>query len=144
MKNYTEIFEEFLDLIEFTLVKHKNCDDTFCWSLIDRQGANLGDIMSYQFENAAGIIDNLDIYINDYIYRALEEELDAYDVDLDLHEIPWGAEEWMELINNEEFRKVRRNLRYIEEHKWDFDVLDMIAYHADEIDLNQCYYEEEE
>lgn len=143
MKNYTELFEEFLDMIGLTLVKHKNCSDSFCWSLIDRKGANLGDIESYQFENAAGIIDTLDIYINDYIYKDLEEELDAYDIELDLHEIPGGAVEWLELINNVEFREVRRNLRYIEEHKFEFDLLDMIVYHVDEIDLNECYYEEE-
>lgn len=147
MKNYTELFEEFLDLIEFTLVKHKGNDeeyDPFRWSLIDRQGANIGDIESDRFADAEGIIDRLDIYINDYIYRDLEDELDDYDIELDLHEIPDGAQEWLELINNEEFRKVRRNLRYIEEHKWDFDVLDMIAYHTNEINLEECYYEEEE
>ena len=63
---------------------------------------------------------------------------------MDLHEIPYGAKEWLELINSEEFRKERRNLRYIEEHKFAFDVLDMIAYHTNEINLEECYYEEEE
>ena len=160
MKNYTELFEDFLDLIEFTLVKHKNPslvlqykdidgkdvveERNGVWSVWDRQGANLGDIDKERFEHATQIIGRFDIYINDYIYRALEEELDAYDVELDVHEIPWGAEEWLELINSDDFRKERRNLRYIEEHKWEFDVLDMIAYHTDEINLEECFYEEEE
>lgn len=160
MKNYTELFEEFLDLIEFTLVKHKNPllvlkykdldgndvveEHNGVWSLCDRQGANLGDIEQDRFDNASQIIDRLGTYINDYIFEDLENELDAYDIELDLHEIPCDAAEWLALINNEEFRKVRRNLRYIEEHKWEFDVLDMIAYHTDEINLEECYYEEEE
>lgn len=142
MKKYTELFEEFLDLIEFTLVKHKESCDTFCWSLIDRQGANLGDIMSYKFENAAGIIDNLDIYINDYFCEDLTNELDAYGVDLGDRELPWGAETWLKLRNNKEFYE--KNKRYCDEHKFEFDVFDMMVNHTDEINLEECYYEEEE
>ena len=146
-KNYTEIFEEFLDTIDFTLVKYKSSDeeyDPWRWGLVDRQGANLGDIMECRFVDAENIIDNLDMYINDYIYKDLEGELDAYDVELDLHEIPDGAYEWLKLINDKEFRKDRRNLRYIEEHKFEFDILDMIVNHINEVDLEECYYEEAE
>jgi hypothetical protein len=145
MKNYTELFEELLDLTEFTLVKHKVDDeeyDPFRWSLIDRQGANLGDIMSFRFYNAEGIIDHLDIYINDYFYEDLENELDAYGVDLCGRELPWSAETWLALRNDEEFYE--KNKRYCDEHKFEFDALDMIVNHADEIDLEKCYYEEEE
>lgn len=131
MNKYTKLFEEFLDLIEFTPVKHKCCDDAFCWSLIDRQGANLGDIMSFKFENAAGIIDNLDIYINDYIVRAIEEYLEDDGIGLPEHYICWE-----DLL--EKRHLVGRDI------EWDFDVLDMIVSHADEINLEECYYEMED
>ena len=156
MKNYTELFEEFFDLIEFALVKHKNPvlvlkykdfdgndvveEHNGVWSLWDRQGANLGDIEQDRFDNASQIIDRLDIYINDYLYEALENELDAYEVDLDGRELPWGAETWLALRDDKEFYE--KNKRYFDEHKWDLDVLDMIAYHADEINLEECYCEE--
>ncbi len=139
MKNYTEIFEEFLDLIEFTLVKHQGDN---AWSLWDRQGVNLGDIDQDRFDSASQIIDRLDIYINDYLYRDLEEELDAYEVDLDGRELPWSAETWLALRNDEVF--YGKNKRYFDEHKWELDVFDMIVNHADEINLEECYYEEEE
>ena len=38
MNKCTKLFEEFLDLIEFTLVKHKSSDEEYnpwIWSLID-------------------------------------------------------------------------------------------------------------
>jgi hypothetical protein len=112
------------------------------WSLWDRQGANLGDIYQDRFDSASQIIERLDIYINDYLYRDLEEELDAYEVDLEGRELPWSAETWLTLRGDKVF--YGKNKRYFDEHKWEFDVLDMIAYHADEINLEECYYEEEE
>lgn len=158
MKNYTELFEGFLDLIEFTLVKHKNPvlvlkykdldgndvveEHNGVWSLWDRQGANLGDIEQDRFDNASQIIDRLDIYINDYLCEDLENELDAYGVDLDGQELPWSAETWLALRNDKAFYE--KNKRYFDEHKWELDVFDMIAYHTDEINLEECYYEEEE
>lgn len=44
---YETLFEEFMDLTEFTLIKYKDG-----WGLHDRQGGNLGDIESDRFENA--------------------------------------------------------------------------------------------
>ena len=46
---YEKLFDEFLDLAEFRLVRHQNGYDEYAdeyghWSLIDNQGANLGDI----------------------------------------------------------------------------------------------------
>lgn len=158
MKNYTELFEGFLDLIEFTLVKHanpvlvlkyKDLDDNEViekhvgtWSLYDRQGANLGDINEDRFDNVMQIIDRLDIYINDYFYADLEDELEAYEVDLEGRELPWSAETWLALRDDNEFYE--KNKHYFDVHKWEFDVLDMIAYHINEINLEECYYEEEE
>lgn len=128
MKNYTEIFGEFLDLIEFTLIKHQGEN---AWSLWDRQGANLGNIEQDRFDNARQIIDRLDIYTNDYIIRAIEEYLEEDGIGLPEHYICW--EDLLE----------KRHL-VGSDIAWDFDVLDMIIHHADEIKLEECDYEEEE
>ena len=127
MKNYTELFEEFLDLTEFTLVRHQND-----WSLIDRQGANLGDIESDRFDNAAQILDRMDCYIQDYIVEPIKQELDAKNIDnIDRLTALCG---WEDIL---EYRV------FLPESQWDFDVLDMIVNHFDEINLEQCFYEEE-
>lgn len=155
---YEILFQEWLDLTEFSLVKHKNPELVLhyrdldnnpveeihegTWSVYDRQGANLGNINEDRFDNAGQIIDRMDIYINDYIYRDLEEELDAYEVDLEDNELPWGANEWLALANNKEFYE--KNKDYFDNHQWEFNVLDMMANHFDEIDLENVYYEEEE
>lgn len=161
MKNqnkWEELFEQWLDLTEFTLVKHKDhelilhykdwdgnpVEEVYegTWSIYDRQGANLGNINEDRFDNAGQIFDRMDIYINDYIYRALEEELDAYQVDLENHELPWNADMWLALRDDKDFYE--KNKDYFDEHKWEFDILDMIANHFDEIDLENIYHEEEE
>ena len=156
---WERIFEEWLDLTEFSLIKHKNpehiveyetqngepdCAIDYCgtWSIYDRQGANLGNINEDRFDNAGQILDRMEIYINDYIYRDLEEELDAYEVDLGDKELPWGAETWLELRNDKEF--FAKNNHYFDDHQFEFYVLDMIANHFDEIDLENVFYEEEE
>lgn len=147
MNKYTKLFEEFLDLTEFTLVKHKNPvlvleykdldgndvveEHSGVWSLWDRQRANLGDIEQDRFDNARQILDRMDIYINDYIVGAIEEYLEFDGLGLPDHYICW--EDLLE----------KRHL-VGDDMAWDFDVLDMIINHADEIDLNECYYEEEE
>lgn len=147
MNKYTKLFEEFLDLIEFTLVKHTNPvlvlehkdldgnniveEHNGVWSLHDRQGANLGNIEQDRFDNARQIIDRLDIYTNDYIICAIEEYLEYDGIDLPQHYICWeDLLEKRHLVGND--------------IAWDFDVLDMIIHHADDIELNECYYEMED
>ena len=133
---YEVLFEGFMDLTEFTLIKHKDG-----WGLYDRQGANLGDIESDRFENAADIFDRMDAYITDYFYNDLENELEAYDVDMEDKNIPWNVDQWLDLRNDVEC--YNKNKRYFDEHTWEFDVLDMIANHANEINLENVYYEED-
>lgn len=133
---WEKLFEQFLDLTEFTLIKH-----TDGWGVYDRQGANLGDIQDDRFENAADIFDRMDVYINDYFFADLEDELDAYEVDLEGREIPNDAADWLLLRNDVEF--VSKNKKYFDDHSWEFDVLDMIANHANEINLENCNYEED-
>lgn len=133
---YETLFEEFMDLTEFTLIKHKDG-----WGVYDRQGANLGDIESDRFESAGDIFDRMDAYIEDYFFRDLEDELEAYEVDMGDRDIPWSAEEWLslrhELYNKDE------NHKYFDEHNWDFEVLNMITNHTHEINLENVYYDYE-
>ena len=131
---YEILLDGFLDLTEFTLIKYEDG-----WGLYDRQGANLGDIEGDRFESAADIFDRMDTYINDYFYADLEDELEAYEVDMGDREIPWSAEEWLSLRH--ELYNIGDNRKYFDEHKWEFDVLEMIACHANEINLENVYYE---
>lgn len=135
MKNknkWEKIFDEFLDLIEFSLIKHKIEfeDEDGIWSLVDLQGANLGNIELDRFKNATGIVDRLEIYINDYFIEDIENLLDEKGI-----EVTWGSD-YQEYIDN------AKDL--LPDASWDFDVLDMICNHVDEINLENCTYEEEE
>ena len=142
---WEKLFGEFLELIEFTLVKYKIGDEEYNpwrWGLIDRQGANLGDIETDRFSDAEDIINRLDIYINDYLYRGLEDQEKCYEVDYEEREEPWGADSWLSLKNDKEF--YAKNKEFFDDNKFTFDVLDMIANHFDEINLEHIYYEVEE
>ena len=116
---YEKLFNEFLDLTEFRLLKHK--DGTF--SLEDQQCANLGDIEDDRFTSASEILDRMDIYIQDYLIRDIEDALDEKSIEIDC---VWG-----------EYGKYRD---VIPDYKFDFDLLDMIVNHSNEVDLNNCDY----
>lgn len=116
---YEKLFDEFLDLTEFRLLKHK--DGTF--SLEDRQRANLGDIEDDRFTSASEILDRMDIYIQDYLIRDIEEALDEKSIEIDC---AWGE--------YEQYRDL------IPDYKFDFDLLDMIVNHFGKVDLNNCDY----
>ena len=120
MKNtYEKLFDEFLNLTEFRLLKHN--DGTF--SLEDQQCANLGDIEDDRFASASEILDRMDIYIQDYLIRDIEDALDEKSIEIDC---VWG-----------EYGKYRD---VIPDYKFDFDLLDMIVNHSNEVDLNNCDY----
>ena len=120
MKNtYEKLFDEFLNITEFRLLRHK--DGTF--SLEDRQCANLGDIEDDRFASASEILDRMDIYIQDYLIRDIEDALDEKSIEIDC---VWG-----------EYGKYRD---VIPDYKFDFDLLDMIVNHSNEVDLNNCDY----
>ena len=127
-KDYNKLFSEFLDLIEFQLVE--NVDDSYTdangdahegkWSLIDLQGGNIGGIEARRYTNAADMIEDLDIYIDDYIFNSIIDSLKDIGIQSSYSDY--------------------RILRYrdkLPDNEWDFDVLDMIANHADEIDLEK-------
>ena len=140
MKNqnrWESLFEDFLDVTEFKLIKYADG-----WGLFDRQGGNLGDIENDRFEDAQDILDRMDVYITDYFYHDLEDELEAYEVDMDGREIPESAQDWLDLRRDEEFCK--KYSEYMNNHAFEFNVLDMIVNHVDKIDLENVYYESEE
>ena len=120
MKNtYEKLFDEFLNITEFRLLKHK--DGTF--SLEDQQCANLGDIEDDRFETASEILDRMDIYIQDYLIEDIEDALDEESIAIDC--------DW------KEYGKYRD---LIPDYRFDFDLLDMIVNHSNEVDLNNCDY----
>ena len=120
MKNtYEKLFDEFLDLTEFRLLKHK--DGTF--SLEDQQCANLGDIENDRFETASEVLDRMDVYIQDYLVVDIEDALDEKSIEID--------------CNWEEYGQYRD---LIPDYKFDFDLLDMIVNRSNEVDLNNCDY----
>ena len=116
---YEKLFDEFLDLTEFRLLKHK--DGTF--SLEDRQRANLGGIEDDRFETASEVLDRMDIYIQDYLIVDIEDALDEESIAIDC--------DW------KEYGKYRD---LIPDYRFDFDLLDMIVNHSNEVDLNNCDY----
>lgn len=134
---YETLFDQFLDLTEFSLVRHQNdynkyTDEYGHWSLIDIQGADLGHIEGDRFESAVQILDRMDIYIQDYLIESIEDILeDEFDVDIS------NYSSWSDLLE-----LARKYLSY--DYGWSVDVLDMIVNHHNEINLENCNYEEEE
>ena len=120
MKNtYEKLFDEFLIITDFQLLKHKDGE----FSLKDRQLANLGDIEDDRFTSASEILDRMDIYIQDYLIRDIEDALDEKSIEIN--------RAWKEY---EQYRDL------IPDYKFDFDLLDMIINHPDKVDLNNCDY----
>ena len=120
MKNtYEKLFDEFLSITEFRLLKHK--DGTF--SLEDQQCANLGDIEDDRFASASEILDRMDVYIQDYLIEDIEDALDEKSIEIDC--------DW------KEYGKYRD---LIPDYRFDFDLLDMIVNHSNEVNLNNCDY----
>ena len=120
MKNtYEKLFDEFLNITEFLLLKHK--DGTF--SLEDRQYANFGNIEDDRFETASEVLDRMDVYIQDYLVVDIEDALDEESIAIDC--------DWKEY---EKYRDL------IPDYRFDFDLLDMIVNHSNEVDLNNCDY----
>lgn len=121
--NYEKLFDSFLDLTEFSLIKY---EDGF--GLEDRQGANLGDIEDDRFETAEQIFERMSVYIDDYI----DEDLCNVWVDelgFSADDIPDMLEGWLD--HKEELK----------EYQYEIDLIDMICNHYDEINLENCTYE---
>lgn len=122
---WERLFDEFLDLTEFTLVRHQND-----WGLIDNQGGNLGDIQSDRFKDAAQILERMDIYIHDYIIEDIEDFAEENNIDIS----DWDGWGWDYLLSYRD--------KFPQDCQYEFDLLDMICYHFEEINLENCTYEE--
>ena len=129
---WTNDFIELLDLIEFDLEKHDDADEDEKWSLIDKQGANLGNIESDRFGDASGILDRLNIYIEDYIIDDLDRILNGLD-DVSTE----GLNTWEDYLN---WYNTIGKEKYAEEFSaWDFEVLDLLINHAEDVDIEKAY-----
>lgn len=123
---WEQLFDQFMEMIEFGLIKYGDNN----WGAKDRQEANLGDIESDRFCNAMQVIDRMDIYIGDYFLEDIDNLLAEKGIEVD-----WE-------FTCEAYLKNAKDL--LPDAAWDFEVLDMICNHTEEIDLNNCCYEEEE
>lgn len=151
---WERLFETFMDVTEFGLIKHKNPEHIVeyetpdsnpdcaveyygIWSIHDKQGANLGNINEDRFDNAEQIFERMNVYIEDYYIRTINEDILEDGQYFDDYEECLGllGEILADNSIEDDFRQT------VEYH---YDILDMIANHFDEIDLENVYYEEEE
>ena len=114
---YEKLFDSFLDLTEFSLIKY---EDGF--GLEDRQGANLGDIEDDRFKTAEQIFERMSVYVDDYI----DEDLCNVWVDeleFSSEDIPDTLEGW--LGHKEELK----------DYQYELDLIDMICNHSRKLHL---------
>lgn len=122
---WEKLFDEFLELTEFTLVRHQND-----WSLIDHRD-DTSDIEEYRFKNTMEIFLRLDGHTDYYIIGAIEDVASSKGIDISDWE-NWG---WDYLLTYRD--------KFPQNYQWHFDVIDMICCHDEEINLENCTYEEE-
>lgn len=68
-----DFFKQLLDVYEFELYISNNFENEPVFMLNDMQGGNLGGIEQDTFLTLSDVLERLDVYHNDYIYRSLEE-----------------------------------------------------------------------
>lgn len=68
-EDYKEMFYELMNQYEFKVYRATNEDGKECLKLKDLQGGNLGNIESREYKDFAEILDDLDIYHNDYLVK---------------------------------------------------------------------------
>lgn len=68
-----DFFKQLLDVYEFELYVTNNSENEKVFMLNDMQGGNLGGIEQDTFLTLADVMERLDVYHNDYIYRSLED-----------------------------------------------------------------------
>lgn len=135
-RKYSGLFSDMLIHIEFKLCKEY---DGYC--LIDLQGANLGGIEGDRFQSASDVAERLDVYITDYFLNDIADEFEDYGLlnedslfrQRPDHSLPSTCEDWVEFwMTNKTNTKM---IEFVESHKFEFDVMDMLANHIDEVDL---------
>lgn len=133
INKWENLFDEFLDLIEFKLVKYpnnynKDSDEYGYWGLIDIQGGNIGNIEGDRFNNAKEIFDRMYIYIDDYIINSIIEHAQELNIPISFED------------SSEQILKYRNE--FPKDNQWDLDILDMICNHSENINLKNCMYKE--
>ena len=131
--DWTNVFESFLDITEFSVHKSTDEDGNPCYVLRDHQGGNLGDIESDTFQNAEEIIERMGVYVDDYFIEPIIDNLAQYDIDC-----PESADEIIKLIRSEQFKNDYPELykEYNEPHS-DIQILELVAEHGEDVDLER-------
>lgn len=148
--DYNDLFVDFLDLIEFDLVKvddefkadlKKELGDEYDedyigkYALHDRQGANLGDIESITFDSASDILDNLEMYVEDYIIDALKDIAEGTQFEDLLYDGSW--EDFVDWYNE---HKDEEDVKEVfGDSEYDIKTLDMLVHHLNDVDLDKVY-----
>lgn len=122
---WEEMFDQFLDLIELKLVKTKNG----YFHLESYTNTNWGNIETEEFDNAGCILDSVSNYVDDYIVNSIIEHAEELDIPI--------------CYNDTNLYILEYRNKFPDENQWDFDIIDMICNHTQEINLENCTYEEE-
>ncbi len=118
-----EMFVDMLDIIWFYLQRGRDKDGNVCYYLMDKQHANLADIQSEQFNSAEQIIDRLEVYEYDYIINDLKECALWENISIQY-------DTWEDILK---YRSLMPNNQY------EFDLIDMICNHSQDIDIEKVY-----
>jgi len=120
LNKWEDMFLDFLEMTEFYLHRKVDENDVYCYGLEDGQHANLGAIESESFYSASEILDRMEIYEYDYIIRDLQECADQ--------QLEYNY--WSDLL---QYRL------QMPDNQYDFELIDMICNHSEDIDINKVY-----
>ncbi len=116
---------------DFGLLTKMNEEHEKVFVLYDFQSGNLGNIEQKEFLDLADIIDNLDIYHEDYIYRSLTEREEANEK-IDIDDFDYVASKFLENDKITEVLKTINVDKYFNltkvSHELDFSNSDCISY----------------
>lgn len=138
--HWEQVFQELLDLMDFQLVRYGRD----YYGLSDKQGANLGGIEETVFQNAGEILERLDTYTHDYIITDIEEELKDYEINCPTDAQILNGDEPFKVGECEWYWRLLRLLpisdkehgtEFINKHFMDYNALDLILNHFEEVDL---------
>ena len=116
---------------DFGLLTKMNEEHEKVFVLYDFQSGNLGNIEQKEFLDLADIIDSLDIYHEDYIYRSLTEREEANEK-IDIDDFDFVASKFLENDKITEVLKTINVDKYFNltkvSHELDFSNSDCISY----------------
>lgn len=84
-----------------------------------------------KFHHTSELINVLDTYLNDHYFADLEEVSEESGIDWNQEKVPYSCKEWVNFLD--EHQNIKELCQY------EYDVMDMIANHLDEIDLDKLY-----